>query len=61
MVDISVILRPEPSKVFERNSKEVCTSVVIKGGLLIMYMYGVSCSDYIFIWITFMGRDGDKR
>ena len=48
-MDLSVILQPEPSETFERDSKEVCTSVVVKGGLLIMYMYGVSCSDYIFI------------
>ena len=59
-MDVSVILRLKPSEAFERDNKEVCTIVVVKEGLLIMYIYGVSYSDYIFIWITFVGRVGDK-
>ena len=48
-MDVGVILRPEPGEAFKRDSNEVCTSVVVKRGLLIMYMYKVNCGDYIFI------------
>ena len=60
MVDVVVILKPEPGEAFKRDSNEVCTNVVVKRGLLIMYMYGISCGNYIFIWITFVDREGDK-
>ena len=25
-----------------------------------MYIYGVGCANYVFIWITFLGREGDE-
>ena len=60
MIDVVVILQPELGETFKKDSNEVCTNVIVKGGLLIVYMYGVSCGNYIFIWITFLGREGDE-
>ena len=60
MIDVVVILRPELGETFKRDSNEVCTSVIVKGGLLIVYMYSVSCDNYIFICITFLDREDNE-
>ena len=38
----------------------MCSSVIVKRDLLIMYMDGVGGVEYIFIWIAFLGGEGDK-
>ena len=57
---VVVILAPEPGEAFERDGYEMCTSVIVKRGLLIVYIYGVGCANYVFIWITFLGGEGDE-
>ena len=55
-----MILAPEPGEAFDRDGYEVCSSVVIERGLLIMYVYSVDCAIYVFIWITFLDGEGDE-
>ena len=57
---VVVILRLEPCEMFERDGYEMCTNVIIKKGLLIVYIYGVGCANYVFIWTTFLGGEGDE-
>ena len=55
-----MILVPEPGEAFDRDGYEVCSSVIIERGLLIVYVYSVGCAIYVFIWITFLGGEGDE-
>ena len=57
---VVVILVREPGETFERDGYEMCASVIVKRGLLIVYIYGVGSANYVFIWITFLGGEGDK-
>ena len=57
---VVVILAPKPSEAFERDGYEMCASVIVKRGLLIVYIYDIGCADYVFIWITFLGGKGDE-
>ena len=55
-----MILVPKPGEASDRDGYEVCSSVIIERGLLIMYVYSVDCAIYVFIWITFLGGEGDE-
>ena len=44
-----MILAPKPGEAFERDGYEICSSVVIERGLLIMYVYSIDCAIYVFI------------
>ena len=46
---VVVILAPEPGEAFKRDGYEIYASVIVKRGLLIVYIYGVGCANYVFI------------
>ena len=57
---VVVILVLEPGVVFEKDGYEICASVIVERGLLIVYVYSVGCVNYVFVWVTFLGGEGDE-
>ena len=57
---IVVILALKLGEAFKRDGYKMCANVIVKGGLLIVYIYGVGCANSIFIRITFLGGEGDE-